>query len=462
MKLKRIISIILALSMIFAIAMTAVSCDEFIVIEDDNDDNKTKKEKGSSLKTEYETETETEWEGFGSGREEKTTAIYATTSVEEETKKEPVTTHEVATTTPGNSDSEVYNYYYVYVMNAGGRYMDDIKISIRHKNTQELIAEGYTVDGVCEFYLPKNTKYYVARVDYLPEGYKAISDNFFDDRDNSAHIVLSTSVIEDSNLDGVTYTLGSVMHDFSVVTTDGKLFNLAETLKEKKCVMINFFYTTCSPCVQEFPYINSVANKYADDVAVIAINPTNMYGETEEAVRLFKEQYNLDIDMAKTGMELADAFGVYGYPTTVFIDRFGTVCLIEVGGMPSETPFKRAFEYFTSDRYMQQLFDNMGELPKSESTSGGDEETSGYKVRVTDVHGNPIEGAWIMVCKGDMCSVPTETDADGYAKFPTITDEGRQAKIAYPIDGYVVDTAQYFDFEDGSFEMTIALWPSDY
>ena len=462
MKLKKIISIILALSMIFAVAMTAVSCDEFIVIEDGEDENETRKEKGSSSKTEY--ETETEWEGFGSGREEKTTAIYATTSVEEETKKEPVTTHEVATTTPGNSDSEVYNYYYVYVMNAGGRYMDDIKISILHKNTRELIAEGYTVDGVCEFYLPKNTKYYVAEVGYLPEGYKAVTDNFFNDMDNSAHIVLSSSVIEDSNLDGVTYTLGSVMHDFSVVTTDGKLFNLAETLKEKKCVMINFFYTTCSTCIQEFPYINSVANKYADDVAVIAINPTNMYGETEEAVRQFKEIYNLDIDMAKTGSALAEAFDVPGYPTTVFIDRYGVVCLVEVGCTLSDVYFARAFEYFTSENYVQKLFPQIcdfGSNLNPDSDSDFDDE-QGYKVRVTDVHGNPIKGAWVMVCKGDMCSVPTETDADGYARFPTITDEGRKVKIAYPIDGYVVDTDQYFDFEDGSFEMTIALWPSDY
>ena len=455
MKLKRIISIILALSMIFAIAMTAVSCDEFIVIEDDNDENETKKEKGSSLKTEYETETETEWEGFGSGREEKTTVIYATTSIEEETKKEPATTHEADTAPDYSDDTVIYNYYYVYVMNAGGRYMDDIKISIYHKNTQELIAEGYTVDGVCEFYLPKNTKYYVARVDYLPEGYKAITDNFFNDMDNSAHIVLSSSVIEDSNLDGVTYTLGSVMHDFSFVTTDGKLFNLAETLKEKKCVMINFFYTTCSPCVQEFPYINSVANKYADDVAVIAINPTNMPGETEEAVRLFKEQYNLDIDMAKTGMELAEAFDVPGYPTTVFIDRYGVVCLVEVGCTLSSVYFTRAFEYFTSENYVQKLFPQIcdfGSNLNPDSDSDFDDE-QGYKVKVIDVYNNPIVGVPVMICKGDTCSLPVETDSDGYARFPAITDEGWEGIIVYREAG----SSQYFDFEEGSFEAIVVL-----
>ena len=91
------------------------------------------------------------------------------------------------------------------------------------------------------------------------------------------------------------------------------------------------------------------------------------------------------------------------------------------------------------------------------TTEAATEADTGYKVRVVDAEGNAIKGVWIMVCKGDMCSMPTETDADGYAKFPTITDEGRQAKIAYPVDGYVVDTETYIDFEPGSFEMTIVL-----
>ena len=81
----------------------------------------------------------------------------------------------------------------------------------------------------------------------------------------------------------------------------------------------------------------------------------------------------------------------------------------------------------------------------------------GYKVRVVDTDGNAIKGVWVQVCKGEMCSSPKETDADGYVKFPEVTDEGRQAKIGYEVEGYVVDTTKYYDFEAGSFEMTIVL-----
>ena len=98
------------------------------------------------------------------------------------------------------------------------------------------------------------------------------------------------------------------------------------------------------------------------------------------------------------------------------------------------------------------------EAPTTEAaTEAVTEADTGYTVRVVDTDGNAVKGAWIMICKGDACSVPVETDADGYARFPKITDEGRQAKIAYPVDGYVVDTTKYIDFEAGSFEMTIVL-----
>ena len=38
-----------------------------------------------------------------------------------------------------------------------------------------------------------------------------------------------------------------------------------------------------------------------------------------------------------------------------------------------------------------------------------------------------------------------------------MTEPGGQVKISLALDGYVVDTEKYYDFEAGSFEMTITL-----
>ena len=274
----------------------------------------------------------------------------------EETTSEETTSIE-ETTTAGNSDVASIDYT-VEVMSAGGRAMQGVKFDVYANG--ELKGYGEIGEnGKGKVSLPVGGIYEISLTN-VPEGYDLKDSYSF--VGTSAKIILTSEVIDDEDLAGVTYSVGSVMHDFTVTTTDGKVFNLAEELEDKKCVMINFFYTTCSPCVQEFPYINSVASKFYEDVSVIAINPTAMPGQTEEAVKEFKEQYNLSLDMAKTGGDLAAAFGVEGYPTSVFIDRYGVVCLIEIGGMPSETPFKRAFEYFTHPQYVQKLFGSMEEL----------------------------------------------------------------------------------------------------
>ena len=48
---------------------------------------------------------------------------------------------------------------------------------------------------------------------------------------------------------------------------------LAELLKTKKMVLINFWYTSCSWCVTEFPYMQESYDMYSEDVALIALDP---------------------------------------------------------------------------------------------------------------------------------------------------------------------------------------------
>ena len=93
-------------------------------------------------------------------------------------------------------------------------------------------------------------KLYAARID-LPEGYNGRS--FYPLVQADHNIKVSSSLLPDNGLIGMTYNLGSVMHDFTVTTIDGETFTLSEVLKEKKAVLLNFWYTECSWCVTEFP-----------------------------------------------------------------------------------------------------------------------------------------------------------------------------------------------------------------
>lgn len=177
---------------------------------------------------------------------------------------------------------------------------------------------------------------------------------------SSAAITLTSSVIMDQNLSGVSYKLGSIMHDFTVTTTDGDIFTLSEVLKEKKGVLINFWYSTCSPCISEFPFMQSAYEKYSEDIAVIGLN--NYPSDTVDAIKTFKLTYGVDLPMAKDTLGIGKAFGINAFPTSIFVDRYGTVCLIEVGSLPSERPFVAAFEHLSATNYVQTLFTSMEQL----------------------------------------------------------------------------------------------------
>ena len=120
------------------------------------------------------------------------------------------------------------------------------------------------------------------------------------------------NLLPDTGLRGVSYVTGSVMHDFTVTTTDGKAFTLSEVLKEKKAVLINFWYVECYWCQYEFPYLQAAYEEYQDDIAVIALNPFTDFNTLNEITQ-FKEYFGLTFDVAFDDIGLASAFSVDGY-----------------------------------------------------------------------------------------------------------------------------------------------------
>lgn len=162
------------------------------------------------------------------------------------------------------------------------------------------------------------------------------------------------NLLPDTGLRGVSYVTGSVMHDFTVTTTDGKAFTLSEVLKEKKAVLINFWYVECYWCQYEFPYLQAAYEEYQDDIAVIALNPFTDFNTLNEITQ-FKEYFGLTFDVAFDDIGLASAFSVDGYPTSVLIDRYGVVTLIHEGAITESGVFEELFAYYTADDYVQEI-----------------------------------------------------------------------------------------------------------
>ena len=251
--------------------------------------------------------------------------------------------------------------YSISVKTIGGLALADITYGIYEG--ENLKAYGKTdKNGYATVDLVPSDNYSVELSTSSLEGYNAEGRYPFVER--TANIVLSSSVIMDSDLTGVYYELGDVMRDFTVTTIDGETFTLSEVLKTKKAVLINFWFSSCNPCINEFPFMDSAYQQYKDDIAVIAIN--NYASDTVDDVKIFQSTMGLTIPVVKDYSQLGTAFNVTAYPTSIIVDRYGTICLIEVGGLTSAKPFVAAFEHFSSSDYKQKLITSFDELTPAE------------------------------------------------------------------------------------------------
>ena len=247
--------------------------------------------------------------------------------------------------------------------------------------TVELCSDsGYPLEGIGVYVYTDTTKQelvWFARTDaegkitfrdVTCEGYIAVLDGVSTDYIVEEHYLLTgehTLITVEAqmqsgvDLSAVTRNLGDVMFDFTITDTDGKDYTLSELLKEKDAVVLNFWYINCGPCRQEFPYLQEAYEAYSDRIELLAMNPVD---GTDETVAAFKEELELTLPMAACDPNWAKAMQLKAYPTTVIIDRFGTISLIHAGSITSAKVFTDAFAHFTAEEYQQGVVEDIKEL----------------------------------------------------------------------------------------------------
>ena len=289
--------------------------------------------------------------------------------------------------------------YTVTVKTAGGMAMEKVAVYVYTDDSlSDLILFKETdAEGKVTFDLAASDKYAIT-LSGAPKGYKVEKSYKFSG--TSALITLTSSLIAGESLAGATLGLGDVMYDFEVTTAKGEKVVLSEMLKEKKMVLINFFYTTCGPCANEFPYMQEAYNEWKDSVGIIAIDPLD-----GQNVETFQNQMGLTFPMAGCPASWSTTFGVTGYPTSIVVDRYGVICLIEVGGLTSTRPFVSMFEHFSAEKYEQKIFQN------------------GLADLVTNVKPN--------VTMDDPADIAAAINADG-APITYRAEDGEDAEYAWP------------------------------
>ena len=117
--------------------------------------------------------------------------------------------------------------------------------------------------------------------------------------------------------------------DFDLHLLEGGNFKLSNY--KGKPVVVNFFASWCVPCGAESPVLDKVYQDYQSkgvSFVGVAVN------DTESKAREFIERYELTFPagLDDTG-EIKDAFGVYGMPTSYFINREGLISYLHPGAV---------------------------------------------------------------------------------------------------------------------------------
>lgn len=324
----------------------------------------------------------------------------------------------------------------ITLQSEGGMVFPDVTIYVYEDNTlAELVAGGKTDENGKYIFTSEGGSEYVAVLQGLPEGYE--TKEYYEITDVNTVISFKT-VINPVDLDKSKLKAGNIMQELEVTTPDGKTIKVSELLKDKKAVMLNFFFLACQPCKGEFPYLQEAYAKVSDDVAVIALTPID---SDDEAIKKYAEELGLTFYVAKCDNRWTmneSGVGVFGfstYPTTVVIDRYGMISLVHSGAVTNVETFDAIFNFYKADTYKQQVVRFVEDIINYEGEEGTEE--------------NPIE------ILPDASEFDADIKAEGklYFEIPKVTNLELKIEDA---DAYVIYNEKTYNAENGVVKVVIS------
>lgn len=120
--------------------------------------------------------------------------------------------------------------------------------------------------------------------------------------------------------------------DFTLKNLEGKNVKLSDL--KGKVVVIDFWATWCGPCVQSFPGMKKVTDKYKNDANVVFLfiatseDPKNREERLKRFIQKKKYDFNVLVDENDVA---AERFNVSGIPAKFVINPAGNICFNSMG-----------------------------------------------------------------------------------------------------------------------------------
>lgn len=127
-------------------------------------------------------------------------------------------------------------------------------------------------------------------------------------------------------------TVGMQAEDFQLADLDGKTQSLSQY--RGKIVLVNFWATWCKPCTTEMPAMQTMYDKLRDKgFVVLAVNELEDDAKVREHIKQYGHTFPVLMDRDN---KVANQFGVFGLPVSVFVDQEGRVQEYIKGGLLTE------------------------------------------------------------------------------------------------------------------------------
>jgi nitrous oxidase accessory protein len=112
--------------------------------------------------------------------------------------------------------------------------------------------------------------------------------------------------------------------DFSLTDIDGNSFSLSDY--RGTVVLLEFFATYCSPCVNQTAHLKILYEEFGDKLLIISIGREN-----ETVLRDFREEHGIEWTIANDTANMLEAYEVVAIPVLLIIDQQGYICYTYVG-----------------------------------------------------------------------------------------------------------------------------------
>lgn len=179
---------------------------------------------------------------------------------------------------------------------------------------------------VIKFVLPNGEVLKNNNIDSLEnvwgKGQILFKHNEDDDKNGVMHLVKKTSAYKDNeskSKKALASMLNNPAPEFQLKDLEGKVWSLKEL--RGKTVVLNFWFTSCAPCIKEIPELNKLVQEYKNKNVVFLALTYN----TQPQVEGFIKKRVFNYAQLTDASEVIEKYNIFYFPTSFVINKNGMV-----------------------------------------------------------------------------------------------------------------------------------------